>query len=137
MIAGLIDKRKDIDNQDILIILGAKTETENQFIDLLKGYKEFNDYGIIYSKNKKDVKDKNIYILSQELIKLNKKDKKDNFNDKFVKDYKELFKKKNIDIYFDEIHNGGSTDKSQSHIINALINNGININISPKFSRYY
>jgi len=62
MIADMISKRTENIN-DIVIILGAKAETECQFIKMFKTFNDFENYGII-SNNKKckgsDKKDKNI-----------------------------------------------------------------------------
>lgn len=118
MIAGMIHKRNMLDsdgsNNDILIVLGAKTETEKQFYDMFNEFDNFKDYGIIKVSDGKKAnaeKSKNIYITSQQKGKINIED---------YEKYTNLFKKKKIDIYFDEIHHGGSSKKSQE-IINFFI----------------
>ena len=116
MISGMIDKRNKLgSNNDILIILGAKSETESQFISMFKEFENFDDYGIIkvsddIRKASKEIKKKNIFITSQEKLKINKKD------ETIRKHFEGLFKKKQIDIYFDEIHKGGSSLKAQEII---------------------
>ena len=129
MIADMIAKRTENIN-DIVIILGAKAETECQFIKMFKTFNDFENYGII-NNNKKckgtDEKDKNIYIFSQEFFKMNKIIN-GNFNDTFKKEYQSLFQKRKIDLYFDEIHKGGTTDRSQN-ILNTFKNANVEIDI--------
>jgi hypothetical protein len=124
MIAGMIDKRRQngVEN-DILIILGAKTETDQQFYNIFKDHDNFNDYAIVKVSDDKRYQEKestrNIYITSQEKFKLNK----DGY-----KYYEKLFKKKKIDIYFDEIHKGGSSERAQA-ILNFLITENFTIDL--------
>ena len=102
MIADLISRRE---SKNVLIILGAKTETLTQFENMFKDLANFNQYSVITAKNKKPKSAKNIYLFSQEWFKVSgENDKK--FTDLFSGET-------NIDIYFDEIHKGGSTDKSE------------------------
>ena len=191
-------------NNNIVLILGAKTETECQFIEMFCGMSDFDDYGIISASsgilkscpvkncsiNKfTEKKEKYIYIFSQEWFKqgkiktindttgpINKKmkleemqrvliDLKKPIHDakgkalkkgtllklytskpsKSVKDKSsmfdtdetgeikiELLKKicssKKIDLFFDEIHKGGSTNNSEN-ILYAFINAGVKIDI--------
>jgi hypothetical protein len=127
MVAGMVDKRKHLDN-DVLIILGAKSETESQFIEMFKDYDNFKEYGIVttpgeLTKERREGKHKFIFLLSQEKIKIN------NFTDKFKEDYSALFEKKHIDLYFDEIHKGGSTETSQNKLIQSLLDNKIRIDL--------
>jgi hypothetical protein len=130
MIGDLISKRKDSFFNDIIVILGAKTETESQFSKMFSDFSNFNNYGIIKTSTGKKTavkSNKNIYIFSQEWF----KDKllEDNFKPNVVEDYSDLLKRGNvIDIYFDEVHKGGSTDKSEN-ILNAINNAGVKIDI--------
>lgn len=128
IIAGMIDKINS--DNDILIVLGATTETMEQFKKMFQELDNFNDYNIITTpgENKNSSKSKNIFIFSQEKIKINKKDD-NNFDIKFQEDYSRLFNKRKLDIYFDEIHKGGSTKMSQEKIINTFINNNFTIDI--------
>ena len=131
MIADMILKRSHTDN-NIVIILGAKSETECQFVKMFKTYSDFEEYGIINNNTKckgNTEKNKNIYIFSQEFFKVDKI-VNNNFTDKFYKnkDYKSLFNKGKIDLYFDEIHKGGTTDKSQQ-ILSSFNNSNINIEL--------
>jgi hypothetical protein len=189
MIGDLISNRgrRALEEQenDIVLILGAKTETESQFKYMFDGFTNFNDYGIIIASDTSNtvnnkVKDKNIYIFSQEWFKSgkiidnsgdfkrmnkkrmkledrlkreNKEDKKNELanqlmeliykiskykqlnqsdqtfdKDSVINRFKQLFEKKKIDLYFDEIHKGGSTDKSKS-ILNAFDNAGVKIDL--------
>jgi site-specific DNA-methyltransferase (adenine-specific) len=147
MIGDLISKNKsrlplEQDN-DIVIILGAKTETECQFVKIFANFSNFDEYGIIVAsanindtckglKRKIDKKEKkkNIYIFSQEWFKMGKID----YNTKqfnttsVITRFPNLFNKKRIDLYFDEIHKGGSTDKAES-ILYAFNNAGVKIDI--------
>jgi hypothetical protein len=130
MVAGMVEKRKHLNN-DILIILGAKSETETQFVEMFTMYDNFSEYGIIRThtdlvNEKRKGKDKFIFILSQEKIKVNKDIE---FTDKFKQDYEELFTKKQIDLYFDEIHKGGSTETSQHKLIQSLLDEDFHIDL--------
>jgi hypothetical protein len=133
MIAGMISERglsdSDYNNNDILLILGAKTETEDQFYNIFDGFDDFEDYGIIrvsdgMRKNAGREKDKNIYIISQEKFKVNSGN-----IEKLTREMPTLFRKRKIDIYFDEIHKGGSTEKAQEDVIEFLINSGFSIDL--------
>ena len=125
MIGGLISLRniKHQLDHNIVLILGAKTETQGQFVDdLFEKYDEFKEYNIVIPGINEIEKEKNIYLFSQEYLKdkinlsvVNKKINQDEtiFNDLFkFKKLKSCNKK--IDLYFDEIHKGGSTDRSES-----------------------
>jgi len=119
MIGGLIDSRKELNN-DIVIILGAKTETLSQFNDMFT-YANFDSYDIVDSDNKKNkMTNKKIYLISQEWLKdkINYSDNPKEVNFKNTIRYKF---ERNIDLYFDEVHKGGSTDKSEN-IIHAFTN---------------
>ena len=126
MIGGLINKRQ---SATVLIVLGAKSETETQFVEMFKKFNNFKDYGIITASKTthKNKKGKNIIILSQEKLKVKgrkaKKGKEDpKLDEKFWEEYKEFFPpNKPIDLYFDEIHKGGSTPKAQEQIIQAFL----------------
>jgi hypothetical protein len=130
MIGGLISLRNikhKIDN-NIVLILGAKTETQGQFInDLFNKFEDFTDYTIVIPGIHETEGEKNIYLFSQEYLK-DKIDfttfKDNNEIDQTKTHFKEdkfKFKKllncdKKVDLYFDEIHKGGSTDRSESII---------------------
>lgn len=132
MVAGLVKQRnmKGSDN-NILIILGAKRETETQFYNMFDKYDDFKEYEIITAetlkKQENTTKSKFIFILSQELIKFHRGD--DEFSDTFKQSYPKLFEKKTIDIYFDEIHKGGSTVKAQEKMIKSLIKDDFQIDL--------
>ena len=128
-------------DNDIVIILGAKTETEGQFIKMFCEYSNFDDYGIIVASSTPEKcagrqlnkhKFKNIYIFSQEWFKTGKINAETNtFIPKSVSEnnkFKPLFDKGKIDIYFDEIHKGGSTDKAEN-ILNAFHKADVKIDI--------
>ena len=170
MIAGMISKRAKSSFNDIILILGAKTETQKQFVDIFetKGFIDFEDYGVIYDGNIKEKKEKNIYIFSQEKFKANNEnsldkgeinelktlklykkqrlldeteqirlkhllDKSNQKEFKLREETKELFKElfeqgNHVDIYFDEIHKGGSTEKSRQ-ILESFENENIFIDL--------
>lgn len=190
-------------NNSIVLILGAKTETECQFIEMFCGMSDFDDYGIVSASsgilkscpvkncsiNKASEKEKYIYIFSQEWFKqgkiktindttgpINKKmtveemrrvlvnleettsdtkgkeyskkmllQKYTSKPNKSVKDksstfdmdgkgeikqdiLKKICASKKIDLFFDEIHKGGSTNNSEN-ILYAFINAGVKIDI--------
>ncbi len=158
MIGNMISQRSKNEN-DVIIILGAKSETESQFIKMFCDFADYSKYGIIKTSvgkmdnikncpNLNKLQEKNIYIFSQEWFKtgkivsnLNKTLKMKKLSRKGVADetamftndvlekYKELLKNGNkVDLYFDEIHKGGSTDNSEN-ILNALNNSGVVIDI--------
>ena len=154
MIGGLISNRwKHLENKqnDIVIILGAKTETETQFKDdMFNKFVDFENYNIFLGsddrvgKQEPDPKKPTIYLFSQEYLKnkcewskidKNAKEKeiiealhKSNFK-KEPEDggLKARFSGRSIDLYFDEIHKGGSTDNSKSIIYTFKNNSTINI----------
>ncbi len=132
IIAGMIDKlNTKLDrNNNILLVLGAKTETLEQFKTMFSSLEKFKDYNIITtpSENHKAVASKNIFIFSQEKIKINKKSTSLDFDKNFKEDYSKLFEIKNLDIYFDEVHKGGSTERSKE-IIETFKNAKSNIDI--------
>ena len=127
MIGDLIIKRN---TNDIVIILGAKTETEEQFCEMFNKFDDFSDFSIITPTKQLIKGKKKIYLLSQEWFKSNKIDKiKLKFKDDVKAKFKQLFiKGKKIDLFFDEIHKGGSTDNS-SDILQSFINDDIKIDI--------
>ena len=138
MIGGLIDDRyKNGNKNNTVIILGALTETLQQFIYMFKKNSNFSGYNIITSGSKEKEGELNIYLFSQEWLK-NKVDiEKVNkkfipstaiFNEKMKTKYPKLFEKGKIDLYFDEVHKGGSTDISEG-IIHSFNNDGIKIDI--------
>jgi hypothetical protein len=139
MIGGLVSnrfKRPENQHNDIVIILGAKTETESQFVRMFQTFEDFSGYNIyVGGRTKQDAQvagKPTIYLFSQEYL----KDKcvwdgeisSSTFKEKEGKDLKSRFEGRNIDLYFDEIHKGGSTDNSQS-VIYTFKNNKVGINI--------
>lgn len=139
MIGGLISnrsKRPENKDNDIVIILGAKTETESQFVRMFKTFQDFSHYNIyVGGRSKQDAQaagKPTIYLFSQEYLKMKCEWKADvstaTFKEKEGKDLKSRFEGRNIDLYFDEIHKGGSTDNSQS-VIYTFKNNKVGINI--------
>jgi hypothetical protein len=141
MIGGLISnrfKRPENKKNDIVIILGAKTETESQFVKMFKAFDDFSGYNIyVGGKTKQDAQvagNPTIYLFSQEYLKdkcvWNADVSTSTFKEKEGKDLdlKKRFEGRNIDLYFDEIHKGGSTDNSQS-VIYTFKNNKVGINM--------
>ena len=138
MIGGLISERfKNGNTNNIVIILGALTETLQQFKDMFKEFSNFSNYKIISPDSNEKEGELNIYLFSQEWLKQKVDITKDNkkiissaseFNSKIKKAYPKLFEKGKIDLYFDEVHKGGSTDISEG-IIHAFNNSRVNIYI--------
>ena len=135
MIADLISnshmRHQDEPNNNILLILGAKNETYSQFIKMFKDYSNFEKYGIITSTSTEgDYKDKNIFILSQDWFKKDKI-KDDTFNTTNAKNskiFETISSKGRLDIYFDEVHKGGTTDIAEN-ILQTFIKTGVSIDI--------
>jgi hypothetical protein len=147
MIGDFISKRKE-SNNDIIIILGAKTETEPQFKKMFKEWANFMDYAVITPDGIDNATgSRKIYIFSQEYFKSKGKidigitlpknikkitsEMKRNIKErvKFTTTVTSKFpyllrKGKKIDIFFDEIHKGGSTDNSET-ILYSFINAGL------------
>jgi hypothetical protein len=139
MIGGLIDDRyKNGNKNNIIIILGALTETLKQFKDMfIEEFSNFLDYKIISPDSNEKEGELNIYLFSQEWLKdkvecdkINKKliPSTSRFNDTFKNKYPKLFEKGTIDLYFDEVHKGGSTDISEG-IIHSFNNETVKIDI--------
>ena len=132
MIGGLIKERNETNT--VLIVLGAKTETEEQFIKMFCDNDDFKEYGIITDSKRRNkcnerntiITGKNIIILSQEKLKVNLKNS--DSSQKFWKKYN-LDRYSTIDIYFDEIHKGGSTENAEKYILNEIIKRFTNENI--------
>ena len=138
MIGGSISRRN---TDTVILVLGAKTETEEQFVKMFCQYEDFKDYGIITDKkrwsgdwvsackNLNVKKEKNIILLSQEKLKVNlsdktkaQKDRAKEQSQKFWDQYDEYMpKEKTVDIYFDEIHKGGSTETAEKYILSTLV----------------
>ena len=138
MIGGLIsDRINNGHRNNIVIILGALTETLQQFKDMFKNFSNFDEYKIISSDFRQNEGDLNIYLFSQEWLKdkvgidvVNKKmiSSSAKFNEKIKSKYPKMFETGKIDLYFDEVHKGGSTDISEG-IIHSFNNEGVKIDI--------
>ena len=124
----MVSKRNS--GNDIIIILGAKAETEEQFKELFSDFENFNDYGIITQNGKVLEKSasKNIYLMSQEFLKFKQGNKLnlEATNEQLLKIKPNI--RKNIDIYFDEIHKGGSSDRSKE-VLETFIKLGFQIDL--------
>ena len=157
MIGNTVSKLKHVVNNDILIILGAKTETQTQFVDdLFQKYENFTgynivvsdelrekyNYGLAYARNNGETNN-NIFLVSQQWFKnkkiygdeqyINGRQKIKNtetsqFHPPVLQMIKKVLKTNKIHLFFDEIHKGGSTDNSES-ILYALKNAGYTIDI--------
>ena len=117
MIGGLVS---DIKPKYVFLILGAITETKDQFIKMFKDYEtSFGEYTIhdLQSKIKhNDGKSNHIFICSQEMIRLQNKDKKIP---------QEIFKilkgEKDKLVFFDEIHQGSGEQSMQGDMLQNLV----------------
>jgi len=117
MIGGLIS---DIKSKYVFLILGAITETKDQFIKMFKDYDtSFGEYSIHDLQNKKiynEGKSKHIFICSQEKIRMdNKKDKLEPHILKILKEEKDKL------IFFDEIHQGSGEQSMQGDMLQNLV----------------
>ena len=139
MIGGLISERqKNGNNNNIVIILGALTETLGQFKKMFEKLADFTNYNIITPDTREKEGNLNIYLFSQEWLKDKVIFTKNNkeivaseslFNEKIKEKYPKMLKNgKQIDLYFDEIHKGGSTVTSES-IIHAFDNSNVKIEL--------
>lgn len=138
MIGGSISRRN---TDTVIVVLGAKTETEEPFVKMFCQYEDFKDYGIITDKkrwsgdwvssckNLNVKRDKNIILLSQEKLKVNLSDKTKAQKERAVQQSEKFWdqfdkfmpKDKTVDIYFDEIHKGGSTETAEKYILSTLV----------------
>ena len=119
MIAGLISQYKP--NQ-VVIFLGAISETLTQFMDMFNKYEDFTEYEIINVQKvgyNIDPLKKNIILISQQKGWIDSKKKK---TDELLL---EVLKEKNKLIFFDEIHQGagGGSQKSQETLLDRYIFN--------------
>ena len=114
MIAGLIAKIKP---RQVVIFLGAISETIDQFYKMFVKYNEFKDYNKVNiltdGFEKIDPDEPNIVLISQE----NARQKK--IRDELLK----ILYEDNKLIFFDEIHkgSGGGTEDSQQYLLNNYV----------------
>lgn len=127
MIGGLISYVKP---NNVLLILGAVSETETQFLELFQTIHDFSDYNIIDIRNTSDrlkpLKKKNIIIISQEQIRLFKKDKDKTEKDKtdYVKNEKlidNIISLKDKIVFFDEVHQGSGHNSMQNEVLDTFV----------------
>ena len=125
IIAGFIEKHKP---KNVIIILGAKSETETQFRDMFKNeFKEtFKNYNINTFADIKDSKktqvtygEQNIILASAQILLSTTDSQLD-----------KLLKLKNKVVFFDEAHYGSKADKSITKRIN-IIKENVNTNKEP------
>jgi hypothetical protein len=103
---------------------------------MFENHQDFSHYNIyVGGRTKQDAQvagNPTIYLFSQEYLKdkcvWNGEVSSSTFKEKEGKELKSRFEGRNIDLYFDEIHKGGSTDNSQS-VIYTFKNNKVRINI--------
>ena len=135
MIAGLIKEQKP---DDVIIILGAVSETHAQFEEMFDDYKDFNNYFIYNKHSKKKNKggnlDRNDFtnISSQNkniiIVSIQKLWRKENKEDEETKKIKDLLKINNSVrkklVFFDEAHMGAKATEVEKfmnkHIIISL-----------------
>jgi len=126
MIGGLIAKRRP---KNVLIILGAVSETHSQFNKMFEDYKgSFGDYNIVDVSEKGnfdniDLQKKgvqNIIIVSQQKL-WNKKNKEDK-ELRLHANLDAMLKDKDKMIFYDEIHQGaGPNSESQNDILSKYV----------------
>ena len=141
MIGGLISrlyKEKIRSIKNVIIILGAVSETGPQFKEMFEEYSDFNDFEKIsiqeqegglengFSKKYKKINSakKNIILISQQQLWHNAQNQND-----IHPILKKIFKENDTIVFFDEIHQGSSAKaNAQIKILNNLIfyNNKIN-----------
>jgi len=115
MVAGLIAKRQP---KQVVIFLGAVTETVGQFEEMFKKHSDFNDYNIVNVQNAKydgiQPNKKNIVLISQQ---------KGWIIGKGDENLMEILKKTNKLIFFDEIHQGASIGIAQNKLLEYYVFN--------------
>lgn len=134
MIGGLVSrlyKEKIRPVKNVIVILGAVSETGPQFKALFEEYSDFNEFEIIsiqqqesgtqdgFTKkyNKLNPSQKNIILISQQQLWFNTKDPTD-----IHPKLKHIFQQKDTIVFFDEIHQGSSPKaQAQMNILTNLI----------------
>ena len=115
MIAGLVDKIKP---RNVLIILGAISETKTQFIDMFNQYYNFDNYRTVDIQEGDQLTDEpgNIILLSQEWIWTHYHE----LEERYELLMEVLVTPGNV-VFFDEIHKGSSTGEKQERFIQKYI----------------
>ena len=126
MIGGLISELKP---KYVFLILGAITETKNQFIDELflkekQGFSDFDEYCVHDLQNKiiyRKENSKHIFVCSQEMMKMKTTGKEGDILPPEIK--KILKEEKDKIIFFDEIHQGSGNQSQQGEMLKKLVFN--------------
>ena len=118
MIGGLIAKKKP---KQVVIFLGAVTETIGQFDEMFKKFSDFDEYNKVNVQidgfNKIDVSKKNIILISQQ------KGWRGEDGEETDSKLLDILKEKNKIIFFDEIHQGSSIGIAQEKLLIRYIFN--------------
>ena len=117
MIGGLISKLKP---KQVVIFLGAVSETNLQFIEMFKDHVDFEDYTKVNVQKDKGFSNidmtttgKNIILISQQKAWTKGSDQK----------LLDILKEPNKLIFFDEIHQGSSIGNAQEVFLNKYVFN--------------
>ena len=116
MIGGLIAEKKP---EQVVIFLGAVTETISQFYDMFNKYDNFEEYNIVNTQidgyKKINIKKKNIVLISQQ--------KGWKGGDGLEEDDHliTILQIENKIIFFDEIHQGSSIGDAQGGLLNRYV----------------
>ena len=119
MIGGLISKIKP---KYVFLILGAITETKDQFIKMFNEYDDFSNYKIhdLQLSHGKPVhavlEGKHIFVCSQEAIRMH--NKKGSLDPKLLHIFKE---ERDKIVFFDEIHQGSGEGSLQEDFLTELV----------------
>ena len=140
MIGGLVSKLLNLKKtnptfelnvKNVIIFLGAISETGKQFEDMFKEFDDFNDFNIINIQNEstkyKSIKtgddQKNIILISQQQAWYDTGEgEKKTKTESGIEGLLELFSRKDTIVFFDEIHQGSSAkSQAQMNVLNKYI----------------
>jgi len=122
MIGGLIASKQP---KQVVIFLGAVTETNEQFYEMFKEYSDFDNYNLVNVQKegykKIDIEQSNIVLISQQKGWQSSKFKKPRSLEDEDTELIQILKEKDKIIFFDEIHQGASIADAQKVLLNRYV----------------